>query len=50
MMGLKHEETSHVCLRSGWSEARQMGGQLEDPIQSSGKAGWGLQGRRHGWC
>ena len=50
MRGLKHEETSHVCLRSGWSEARPMGGQLEDPIQSPGKAAWGLQGRRHGWC
>ena len=36
-MGLKHEEMSHVCLRSGWSEARQMGGQLDFSRQPSPK-------------
>ena len=48
MMGLKHEETSHVCLCSGWSEARLMGSQLEDPIQSPGKAAVGPP-RQEAW-
>lgn len=49
--GLKKEETSHVCLRSGWSEARPMWeANWRIQFRSPGKAAWGLQGRRHGWC
>ena len=37
-------------LCSGWSEAKLMGGPLEDPeFRVQERQLWGLQGRRQGW-
>lgn len=37
-------------LRSGWSEAKLMGGPLEDPeFRVRERRLWGLRGRRQGW-